>query len=66
MRISINAYMDKEADGYEGSVSIDRDDVDDLYALLALLKDATNAIGFTYVESLGAEKDNGEMVWSDF
>jgi hypothetical protein len=66
MRISINAYMDKEADGYEGSVSIDRDDVDDLYTLLSVLKDAVNAFGFTYVESLGAEKDDGEMMWSDF
>lgn len=66
MRVSIDFYMDKEDDGIGGSVRLDRDDVHDLYSLLALFSDATRAAGFSYVASIGAETDDGEMKWSDF
>lgn len=66
MRVSIDFYMDKDEDGVDGSVNLTRDSVDDLYNLLSLLSDATRAAGYTYVNSLGAEKDDGTVVWSDF
>lgn len=66
MRVSIDLYMDKEEDGVDGSVTLTRNDVDDLYGFLSLLVDATHAAGYGYVNSIGAEKDDGTVVWSDF
>lgn len=66
MRVSIDFYMDKEDDGFGGSVRLDRDDVHDIYELLALYSDATRAAGFSYITSIGGETDEGEVKWSDF
>lgn len=65
MRVSIDFYMNKEDDGFGGCVRLDRDDVPDLYALLALFSDAARAAGFSYVAAVGAETDDGEVKWSD-
>ena len=65
MRIDISAYMDKDDDGYEGSINITRDDVDDLYELAFTFTQAAKAMGYTYVEAVGFEKDDGTMVWGD-
>lgn len=66
MRISFDAYFDKEEDGYSGSVSMTRDDIDDLYGLLNLFHECANALGYSYVKSVGFEKDDETIVWSDF
>lgn len=45
------------------SVKLVRHEVDDLYALSLFFADAARAAGYTYVESVGFEKDDGEMVF---
>lgn len=65
MRIDISAYMDKDDDGYEGSCNITRDDVDDLYALADVFTQAAKTMGYTYVQSVAFEKDDGTVVWGD-
>lgn len=66
MKVEIYFTMDKEEDGIEGTVSLTRDNVDDLQDLLYLYQDAAIASGYTYVESIGAHKDSGDAVWSGF
>lgn len=66
MRVSISFEMEQDVDGVTGSVSIEREEVDSLYDLLHLYNDATLAAGYPYVESIGAQKDDGESVWSSF
>lgn len=65
MRIDISAYMDKDNDGYEGSSNITRDDVEDLYVLADVFTQAVKNMGFTYVNAVGFEKDDGTMIWGD-
>lgn len=65
MRIDISAYMDKDEDGYEGSCNVTRDDVDDLYMLADVFTQAAKSMGYTYVNAVGFEKDDGTMVWGD-
>lgn len=66
MRIDLDAYMQEDEDGYSGSVRMSRDDVSDLYQLADLFTEAARAIGFSYVKAVSFEKDDGEVVWSDF
>lgn len=66
MHVEICFYQDKEEDGVQGSVKLSRYDVDSLHDLLHLYHDACFAAGFTYVESIGAHKEGGEMAWSSF
>ena len=66
MRLDLNAYFDKEEDGISGSVSISRDEVDDIHSFLSVLQDLAVSIGFTYSESVGIRKDDGSETWSDF
>lgn len=65
MRIDISSYMDKDDDGYEGSSNVSRDGVEDLYTLAEVFTQACKAMGYTYVNSVGFEKDDGTMVWGD-
>ena len=46
MRISVDAYMEREDDGYSGSVSLSRDDVLDAQQLAQLFAEAAHAFGF--------------------
>lgn len=66
MRIDLDAYMQKDEDGYSGSVRMSRDDVSDIYQLADLFAEAARAIGFSYVRAVSFEKDDGEVVSSDF
>jgi len=66
MQVEISFVMDKDEDGVQGSVTIERQEVDSLYDLLHLYHDACLAAGYTYVESIGAHKEGGEMAWSNF
>jgi len=45
------------------SVKVVRHEVEDLYALSLFFADAARAAGYTYVESVGFEMDDGEMVF---
>lgn len=64
MRVEIHFEMDKEEDGIEGTVSLTREDVDDLQSLLYFFQDSAIASGYSYVQAIGAHKDSGDAVWS--
>lgn len=66
MRIDIDAYMEKEDDGYDGSVRMSREGIDDIYQLADLFNEAAKAMGFSYIKAIGFEKDDESIVWSDF
>ena len=65
MRARVSFYFDKEDDGYEGSVDLSRDEVEDLDTMLYFLTEAIRASGFNYVTALGAHKEGGDIVWSE-
>lgn len=66
MRVSVDFYFEKEADGFDGSANYSRDDVDDLYALAQMITDAVRGAGFSYVVNTGFEKDDGDMLFGEF
>ncbi len=65
MRVTVNAYMDKTDDGYDGSSDVSRDGVMDLSDLATVFAQAAVAMGYTYVKSVGFEDDAGDMHWGD-
>ena len=42
--------MEKEDDGYSGSVDLNRDDITDAHELAQLFAEAAHAFGFTYIK----------------
>jgi|TARA_R110000772_G_scaffold20038_1_gene55712 hypothetical protein len=66
MQVSITFTSNTEEDGFIGSTTLVRDDVEDLHTLATVYADAARAGGFTYVESVAFEKDDGQMVFSDW
>ena len=42
-----------------------RDNIDDLYGLGYAFADAARAAGYTYVQDVAFEKDDGSMVFSE-
>ena len=65
MRVTVNAYMDKSDDGYDGSSDVSRDSVMDLTDLATLFAQAAVSMGYTYVQAVGFEDDAGDMHWGD-
>lgn len=65
MRVSIDFYFDKDEDGYEGSSSCSRDNIEDLYGLSQMLGDAVRGAGFSYVTDVGFEKDDGTVIFGE-
>ena len=63
MQISITFTTDSEDDGFDGSTTVVRGNIDDLYGLGQAFADAARAGGFTYVEDVGFEKDDGAMIF---
>ena len=66
MRIDLDAYMDKDSDGFSGSVRLSRDEITDIYELADMFTEAAKAMGFSYIKAVGFEKDDGQVVWGDF
>jgi|TARA_R110001583_G_scaffold92151_2_gene234476 hypothetical protein len=66
MKLTIIFESEEELDGYDGKVHLERTVVKDLNQLAWAFHEATKAVGFDYVKSVAFEKDNGEMVWSEF
>ena len=65
MRVSMDFYFDKETDGYEGSLNVNRDDVEDLYALAQFVTQCAQGAGFNHVTDVGFEKDDGNIVFGE-
>lgn len=66
MDLNLEANADKEADGFNGNITMYREEVEDIYQLANLFTDFAVACGFTYVKAVGFEKDDGTVVWGDF
>lgn len=65
MRVTIDFQFDKEFDGYEGSSSASRDDVEDLYTMAQFFTDAMKGAGFSYVVDVGFETDDGNIIFGE-
>ena len=63
MQVSITFTTDSEDDGFDGSTTVVRVNIDDLYGLGQAFADAARAGGFQYVEDVGFEKDDGSMIF---
>lgn len=66
MDLNLEANADKDADGFNGNITMYREEVEDIYQLANLFTDFAVACGFTYVKAVGFEKDDGTVVWGDF
>ena len=65
MQVSITFTPDSEDDGFDGSTTVVRGGIDDLYGLGYAFADAARAAGYTYVQDVAFEKDDGSMVFSE-
>ena len=63
MQVSITFTTDSEDDGFDGSTTVVRGNIDDLFGLGQAFADAARAGGFTYVEDVAFEKDDGAMIF---
>jgi hypothetical protein len=66
MQVSITFTSTSEEDGFEGSTTVVRDSVEDLQSLATVYSEAARAGGFTYVQAVAFEKDDGQMTFSDW
>jgi len=66
MQVSITFTADSEDDGFDGSTTVVRGNIDDLYGLGQAFAHATRAAGYTYVDDVAFEKDDGSMVFGGF
>ena len=66
MKVEIKFTSDSEDDGFEGSTTVVRGNIVDLYGLGQAYADAARAGGYTYVEDVAFEKDDGQMVFGGF
>ena len=64
MRVTINFNFNMDEDGIEGSVQLDRSNVDNLEDLMYFYQHATVSAGYTYSEAIGCHKDDGNVTWS--
>jgi hypothetical protein len=66
MKVTVTFTSDSDDDGFKGTTIVVRDDIIDLYGLGQAFADAARAGGFTYVEDVAFEKDDGSMVFGGF
>ena len=66
MTVVLPAIFDSEDDGVVGTSTITREDVDDLHSLAQAVGDFTRSCGYTYVNDVGFEKDDGSMTFGGF
>lgn len=64
MQVSITFTADSQEDGFDGSTTVVRGSIDDLYGLGQAFGDAARAAGYTYVTDVAFEKDDGTMCFS--
>lgn len=63
MKVSIKFEFDALEDGIGGVVTYEEDDISDLYQLARFYAFATSAAGYTYVENVGFEKEDGTVTF---
>ena len=63
--VTIIFQSTQEEDGVDTLTSYHQGGVDDLSQLAWAFAEAARAGGYTYVESVCFEKDDGKLIWSD-
>jgi hypothetical protein len=66
MKVILSAVFDGDYDGVSGTTTVTRDDVDDLHSLAQVVGDFTRSCGYTCVNDVGFEKDDGSMTFGGF
>tara|TARA_R110002153_G_scaffold102733_4_gene239619 strand:+ start:1040 stop:1240 length:201 start_codon:yes stop_codon:yes gene_type:complete len=66
MQVTVTFTADSEDDGFDGSTTVVRGNIEDLYGLGQAFADAARAGGYTYVEDVAFEKADGQMVFGGF
>ena len=66
MKISIVFTHNKEEDGFNGETGAVREGVSDLYEASQFLTDAFRGSGFSYVENIGFELEDGKVLFGKF
>lgn len=66
MKVILTAIFDSEEDGVVGTSTITREGVYDLHSLAQVVGDFTRSCGYTYVNDVGFEKDDGSMTFGGF
>ena len=66
MKLTIEFESTSEEDGFYGTTTLVRHDIHDLHALAQAFADSARSGGFTYVEDVAFEKDDGQMVFGGF
>jgi len=66
MKVSILVEFDKDPDGFDGELVYSWDNVEDLTDVSHFLTGAVQAMGFTYIEDVGLQKKDGDVVWGGF
>lgn len=66
MKVVLTAIFDSEDDGVVGSATIARSDVNDLHSLAQVVGDFARSCGYTYVNDVGFEDDDGSMTFGGF
>lgn len=63
MQVTVTFSGDSEDDGFNGSTTVMRNNIYDLYGLAQAFSDAARAGGYTYVEDVAFESDDGSMTF---
>ena len=66
MQVTVTFTADSEDDGFDGSTTVVRGNIEDLYGLGQAFADAARSAGYTYVEDVAFEKTDGQMVFGGF
>lgn len=66
MKYTISCQATKEADGYDETIVITRDEVDDLYDVVDFLSSAVQSFGYNYATYVEVHTDNGKTYSSDW
>lgn len=66
MKITIHAKFNQDPDGFDGELFYSWDNIEDLTDVSQFLTNGVQALGFTYVQDVGLDKGNGDVVWGGF
>ncbi|TAN82324.1 MAG: hypothetical protein EYR95_18725 [Phormidium sp. SL48-SHIP] len=64
MKVTITFETDMNEDGLDQTVTVERNNMVDLNDMAYLFVDSIRAGGFTYVERVGIDKGQDEVIWS--
>ena len=66
MKVTISFEYEPEYEGLSGSCTFTRSNTESLEELAEFLTDATRGAGWSYVENVGFERDDGAVVFGRF